>query len=160
LRFPEENSKGEIKMAAVKRIKSPEEWKKRQIETLRAVGQRNYAAGIASPKKDPIEAGIAAEDKWANRVRAAIDAGSRKKALQGTNMSEWASYALAIGAGRLVDGVVKREAKVDKFVRAFAPMLESHVTTLDAMPAVTDSDMEQKMLENLRGLKALKGAWR
>jgi len=144
----------------VTRILPPDEWRKRQVETLRAVGERNYSQGINRPKKDPIEAGIAAEEKWAARIKEAIEKESRKKALAATNMSEWFNYAQNIGAGRLVEGVVKREAKVDRFVKAWQPLLLDHVSKIDAMPAVTDADMEQRMLENLRGLKALKGSWR
>ncbi|MBW2649059.1 MAG: hypothetical protein JRC53_04490 [Deltaproteobacteria bacterium] len=139
-------------MVQVTRILPPDEWRKRQIDTLKAVGQTNYSQGIARPKKDPIEAGIEAEEKWAARIREAIDEQRRKKALQ--------NYASQIGAGRLVEGVTKREAKVDRFVKAWQPILADHVAKIDAMPAVTDSDMEARMLENLRGLKALKGAWR
>ncbi len=147
-------------MPTVTRILPPEEWRKRQIETLKAVGQRNYTQGIERPKKDPIEAGIAAEEKWAERIKEAIDEERRKKALQATNMNEWYSVAKDLGAGRLVEGVTKREFKVDRFVRAWQPILMDHVSKIDAMPAVTDSDMESRMLENLRGLKSLKGRWR
>ena len=146
--------------AKITRILSPDEWKKRQINTLKSVGQGNYAQGIAMPKKDPIAAGIAAEDKYAARTKAAIDEKRREKALKSTNMAEWYKYSSEIGAQRLVDGVVKREAKVDKFVKAWQPVLGDHVSKVDALPAVTESDMETRMLENLRGLKALKGKWR
>jgi len=147
-------------MAQVTRILPPDEWRKRQISTLKAIGEANYRQGIARPKKDPIEAGIQAEDKWAARIKEAIEEKRRSKALSATNMAEWASFAEQIGAGRLVEGVTKREVKVDRFVKGFQPLLLDHVSKIDAMPAVTDSDMEQRMLENLRGLKALKGAWR
>jgi hypothetical protein len=59
-----------------------------------------------------------------------------------------------------VEGVTKREKKVDKFVRAWQPVLSDHVSTIDALPDVTDADRENRMLENLRGLKTKKGAWR
>jgi len=62
--------------------------------------------------------------------------------------------------GRLVEGVVKREAKVDRFVKAWQPILLDHVAKIDIMPAITDADMEARMLENLRGLKALKLTWK
>ena len=65
--------------ATVKRILSPDEWRKKQLDTLRAVGEANYKIGIASPKKDPIAAGIAAEDKWADRVRKAIEENLTKR---------------------------------------------------------------------------------
>ena len=147
-------------MVNTTRILPPDEWRKRQIDTLKAVGQTNYIQGIARPKKDPIEAGIAAEEKWAARIREAIDQQRRKKALQGTTMAEWYEYSKNIGANRIVEGVAKREAKVDKFVRAWQPILMDHVSKIDGMAAVTDADMEARMLENLRGLKSLKGSWR
>jgi chorismate mutase len=36
-------------------------------------------------------------------------------------------------------------------------MLTAHLAKIDAMPEATDSDRENRVLENLRGLKALKG---
>ena len=151
-----------VKMAGerVQRILPPEEWKKRQIDTIKSVGQTNYAQGISMPKKDPIEAGIAAEEKYAARVKQAIDEGRRKKALQSTSMAEWYNFASALGTNRLVEGVVKRESKIDRFVKSWQPLLASHVDKIDALPAVSDSDMETRMLENLRGLKAIHGKWR
>ena len=142
------------------RVLPPDEWRKRQIGNLKAVGQQNYQQGIAMPKKDPIQAAIAAEDKWAARMRAAIEERRRAKALQSVSMQEWYNYAANIGASRLVEGVTKREAKVAKFVNSWVPLLQDHLSKIDQMPAVTDQDMEQRMLENLRGLKALKGKWR
>jgi len=144
-------------MATVTRILSPEDWKKRQLKNLEAVGESSYKLGIAKPAKDPIAAGIAAEEKYAAEVKKAIEAKSRKAALEKTTMAEWYRYSSELGAGRLVEGVTKREAKVGAFITAFQPMLSSHVGKIDALPNVTDKDREDKMLENLRGLKALKG---
>jgi len=144
-------------MATVTRILSPEDWKKRQLDTLKSVGEANYKVGIAKPAKDPIAAGIDAEAKYAAETKKAIDAGSRKAALAKTTMAEWYKYSSEIGAGRVVEGVTKREAKVSSFITAFQPMLTSHVGKIDAMAQATDGEREQKMLENLRGLKALKG---
>lgn len=144
-------------LAAVRRVISPDDWKKRQIETLKAVGRTNYLAGVKSPKADPIARGIATEEKYAAATRKAIDEGRRKAALEKTSMGEWYKYATELGADKLVDGVVKREPKVAKFVSAFQPMLVEHLGRIDALAEETDADRENRMLENLRGLKALKG---
>jgi len=144
-------------MATVTRILSPEDWKKRQLDTLKSVGETNYAVGIAKPKKDPIAAGIATEDKYASEVKKAIDAKSRKAALEKTSMAEWYKYSSELGKGRLVEGVTKREAKVTSFITTFQPMLTTHLAKIDALPEATDGEREARMLENLRGLKALKG---
>lgn len=144
-------------MATVKRVISPDEWAKRQIDTLKAVGRTNYLTGIASPKADPIARGIATEEKYAAATRKAIDEERRKHALEKTDMATWHKYAADLGADKLVDGVVKREGKVKAFTTAFQPLLTSHLAHVDALPEETDSDRENRMLENLRGLKALKG---
>ena len=144
----------------VTRILPPDVWRQRQIGNLKSVGEANYKVGISRPKKDVIAEAIKAEDKWATRIKEAIDKGRRKAALASVTLGEWYTYAENIGAGRLVEGVTKREAKVDKFVKAFQPVLTEHVSKIDAMPAVTDKDMEERMLANLRGLKALHGSWR
>jgi len=144
-------------MASVKRVISPEDWKNRQLDTLRSVGRANYVKGIASPHADPIDAGIKAEGKYAEETRKAIDAGRRKAALAKSSMAEWYQYSSTIGADKLVDGVIKREPKVGAFITAFQPMLTSHLAKIDGLANVTDSDRENRVLENLRGLKALKG---
>lgn len=144
-------------MATVKRVISPEDWKNRQIANLKAVGRSSYLTGIKSPKADPIARGIATEAKYAAATRAAIEDERRRKALEKTDMAEWYKYSSELGADKLVDGVVKREAKVTKFVTGFQPLLTSHLAKIDALPEETDSEREGRMLENLRGLKALKG---
>ena len=144
-------------MASVKRVISPEEWKNRQINTLKAVGRTNYLTGIASPKADPIVRGIATEAKFADAMRKAIDSEARKKGLQKTDMADWYKYSSELGADKLVDGVVKRADKVAEFISTFQPLLSSHLAKIDGLPEVSDSDRENRMLENLRGLKALKG---
>jgi hypothetical protein len=144
----------------ITRLLPPEEWRKRQLGTLRDVGERNYRQGIALPSKDTIQAGIDAEPVYAARTKQAIEEGRRAKALRGTSMQEWYAYADTIGAPKLVDGVLKREAKVKKFIDSWVPLLESHLASIDKMPKATDKEAEDKMLANLRGLKALHGKWR
>ena len=144
-------------MATIQRILSPTDWKDRQIENLKDVGERSYKVGIAKPKDDPIAAGIRAEPRYASQMKKVIDEERRKKGLEKTSMSEWYKYSDELGAGRLVDGVVKREAKVTRFITTFQPMLVEHVGKIDVMDDVTDKDREDRMLANLRGLRALKG---
>jgi len=145
--------------AVVTRLISPDDWIKRQLDTLRAVGEANYRTGIAAPKRDPIAAGIEAEDRWAAMVKKAADERRRARALEAVNIDEWYGYTINIGAPRLVEGVTKREKEVRDFVVAWQPILLDHVDAIDKMPDVTDKDREDRMLANLRGLKAKKLAW-
>lgn len=142
----------------ISRLPSPDDWREKQLGTLKAVGEGNYRKKIGKPKRSPIAAGIAAEDKYAESMRKALDGKFRAMGLKAVTDDEWLMYATEIGAGRLVEGVVKREPKVKKFIDAFQPMLGNHLTKIDPMADVTLSDRKAKMLANVDGLVALHGA--
>jgi len=141
----------------VQRVMSPDAWVNKQVGNLEAVGRANYLAGITSPKKDPIKAGIEAQALYESKMRDPATLARRKEALEKTNMNEWASMAERIGADNLVRGVTERRYKVERFVGKYVPLLASHLGKIDALPKATDSDMERRMVENRKGLKALKG---
>jgi len=145
---------------AITRVLKPEDWREKQLAALKAVGEKNYRKRITMPKKSPIAAGIAAEEKWAEAIRKAIERGARKIGLAATTDEEWLSYATNIGAGRLVEGVVKREPEVKKFVDTFQPMLLDHLSKIDPMSTVTLSDRIAKAVANIEGLAALRGAYK
>jgi len=147
-------------VAEVTRILPPDEWVEKQIATLEAVGRENYLRGIKRPKKDPIKAGIAAQKKYEEAMKKAEVLKRREEALKKTNIDEWYSMASILGADKIVDGVVKRRFKVERFVEKYQPALKDHLAVIDAMPDITDADREKRMIENLRGLKKLKGIHR
>jgi len=143
--------------ATVTRLLDPTTWRERQIGNLKAVGATNYKIGIAHPRDDPIKAGIKAEPAFADAMKKVVDGKLRAAGLAGTTMDEWYKFTSEIGAGRLEDGVVKRETKVDKFLTKYQPLLKSHVDAMDKLETGTDTQRKDKMLKNLEGLKALHG---
>lgn len=143
--------------AVVQRVLPPDEWVKRQIDTLTSVGEANYLQGIKAPRKDPIKAGIAAQDAYVNAMKDPEVLARRKTALEKTNIDEWVAMAETLGASKLVEGVRARQYKVERFVGKFQPLLKAHLEKIDKMPNATDADREKRMLENKRGLQALKG---
>jgi len=146
--------------AVVTRILKPADWINRQIGNLKSVGEANYGVGIASPRADPIQKGIAAEPTYAAMTKLAIEEQRRAKALSATNIDEWYNYTLNIGKGRLVDGVVKREKEVHDFVNSWQPILLDHLSKIDPLPTVTLKDRVNKAVANIEGLAALRGTWR
>ena len=154
---PPKANPGDITVTAVP---EPTDWVKRQIDTLKSVGRANYLAGIKTPKADPIKAAIAAQDRYEEQMRKDEVLKRRAKALEKVSSSEWLAMAESLGAEKLVDGVVKRQYKVERFVGSWQPILKAHVEKIRSLKAVTDSDRETRMLENLRGLKAKKGEWK
>ena len=152
----------EIPRATVQRVLKPDDWRKKQLSTLKSVGRANYLLGIAYPKADPIAAGASdkAEARYAAETRAAIDAKSRQKALATLDIDDWYPYARDIGADLVVGGVTKREAKVAKFINAFQPALVDHLTEIDKLAVETLEERITKSAENIRGLAALRGTWK
>jgi len=149
---------GQPTKATPTRILKPEDWIKRQINTLRDVGERNFRVGVAFPKDDPIKAGIAAEPVYAAEVKKAIDERRRAAKLEKTNIDEWYTYTQAFG-GRLVEGVTAREKEVHDFVKPWQPMLLTHIAEVDKLPKVTLRERIDKAVKNIEGLAALRGKW-
>lgn len=141
----------------VTRLIGAQEWVDKQINTLQAVGETNYRAGITRPKKSPTAAAIAAQPKYEQAMRDPNVLKRRETALRQTTDDIWASRTENIGAGRLVQGVVQRRDKVEKKVASYQSKLTAHLQKIDALPDVTDSDREQRMIQNLKGLRAMKG---
>lgn len=141
----------------VQRLPDPQSWVTKQLRNIQAVGEQNYREGITRPRRDPIQAGIAAQAKYEAKMRDPEVLRRRETALRNVTTDEWASRSERIGASRLVQGVVERQAKIERKVQAYHAKLSGHLQRLDAMPDVTDADRERRMVENLRGLRAMKG---
>jgi len=148
--------------ATVQRVLPPDKWREKQITTLKSVGRANYLTGIAYPKRDPIEAGKsdAAEARYAAMMRLVLDERRRKKGLEPLTIDDWYKYAKEIGADILVDAVVKREAKVARFINTWQPMLVDHLAKIDPLSVETLEDRITKAAENIRGLAAMRATWK
>jgi len=152
----------EIPRATVQRVLPPDQWRKKQLDTLRSVGRANYLTGIAFPARDPIEAGKSdrAEARYAAMMRIVLEEKRRVKGLEPITMDEWYRYARDIGADILVGAVTKREAKVARFINSWQPLLIDHLSKIDPMSVETLEDRIAKAAENIRGLAALRGVWK
>lgn len=141
----------------IQRLPDPQQWVAKQLDTLQAVGEQHYREGITRPKKSPIQAGIAAQPKYEAAMRNPEVLRRRETALRQTSDDVWAARSERIGAGRLVQGVLERKAKVEQKVTALHARMTQHLQRIDGLPDVTDADRERRMLENLKGLRAMKG---
>lgn len=141
----------------VQRLPDPAQWVEKQLRNMQAVGEQNYREGVQRPRKDPIKAGIEAQPAYEHAMRDPAVLRRRVTGLQKTNMSEWSERAQTIGASRLVEGVMARRDKIQRAVESYHSKLLQHLTRIDALPNTTDADRERRMIENLKGLKAMKG---
>jgi len=138
------------------RLISPEEWVKKAIKGMDAVGQTNYEYGIQHPKRPIIAASVAAEARYANQVKKAIEGEYRKKALATLTDADVAGPAVNL-SDRLPEGYKARQAKLQDRITKLHAQLKTHLDALDKMPTDTDKQREDKVLANLRGLRALHG---
>lgn len=141
----------------VQRLKPPTEIVQKMLGNMQAVGQQNYLRGVQTPKKDPIQAAIAAQAAYEAKMRDPAVLRRREQGLRKTDSQTWFQMTSQLGANRIVEGVVARQQKIEQFWQAWGPLLSQHLQRIDALPNVTDADRERRMLENLRGLKSLKG---
>lgn len=144
----------------VKRVKDPETWLAKQKRAVETVAEANYTAGVVVPKRPIVATSIAKEDKYKAKMMQVLEKKARVEGLKGVTDDEVVGAAIAIGAPKLRDGILKRWHKVTSFVEKWSPILASIEADVDAKPDVTDADREQRMLANLRGLKAKKRAWK
>lgn len=140
----------------VRRLISPQEWVEKQQQGVTSVGQSRYVAGVNNPKKDPIEAGIAAQPAYDAAMSNPQIRARRVRGLARTNLAEWTAAATNKGANRYVEGATASREKLTRGVQRYHGFLQQHVATLDNMPAATPQDRERKMVENLRGLRGFK----
>ena len=128
-----------------RKVKSADRWSAQQIDNaVKASG--DWLDGIKNPSRDPIESAVAAEEKWKDRLTAAIKTGKWVKNLKKSSLSEIIRIAEEVGTGTYETGVKARKIKVDRVVRELQPLVQSASDTIQAMSDKTDSDREKRLL--------------
>jgi len=128
-----------------KKVKSADRWAKQQVESAVAASSK-WLDGVANPSRDPIAAGIEADDKWKDKMKQAIAEDRRKKGLQKTSAAEIVAVAQALGTGVYSSGVEARRAKVQKVVNELQPLAQSVSDAIQGMSDKSDADREKRLL--------------
>ncbi len=128
-----------------KKVKDPARWAKQQITN--AVDARDdWLDGMLNPSRNPVEAALAAADKFKDRLKAAIDAGYWEKGLAKTSQSEIQEIAKKVGPEGYARGIEAREAKIKRVVAELQPLTQSVSDTIQAMSDKTEADREKRLL--------------
>jgi len=120
----------------------------------------SYKDGVLNPKRDPVQAALAASDKRAEAVRKAEEEKRWEKSMSKISGTYVSQRAAEVGAPRYASGVTAAKPKIEKFWQGWHPKLEAIESEINAMPDTSDADREAKMLANLRAMKKAKGTWR
>jgi len=129
-----------------KKVKSADRWARQQVESAVASSGK-WLDGVKNPSRDPIAAGIDADDKWKDKMAQAIKEDRRKKGLQKTSAAEVVAVAERLGPGVYSSGVEARTAKVVKTVGELQPLAQSVSDAIQGMSDKTDADREKRLLQ-------------
>jgi hypothetical protein len=128
-----------------KKVKSPDRWAKQQIEGAIAASAK-WLDGVQNPSRDPIAAGIEADDKWKDKIMQAVKEDRRKKGLAKVSHADIVKVATALGTGVYSSGVDARKDKIQKVVNELQPLVQSVSDAIQGMSDKTDADREKRLL--------------
>jgi len=121
------------------------------VENLTAV----VRAGV-----NPMRLAASKDRKAIAKLRQVFESGLWRQILESVPVELYLDIVNKVSAQAYDAAVEAKAPKYESFADAWAPLLASHVAKIRSMPDETDAQREARMLENLRGLKKLKGAWR
>jgi len=130
------------------------EWAKRQLEGAAAAGDR-WMYGVLHPKRNPVEAAIAANQKRKDRLAQSEKEEKWLHSMERVDQDETYRTIEAVGPTGYTAGIAAREGKIIKRVAQLQPMVEALAKRLDGMPQDTDAQREAKMIAAKRGMQEI-----
>lgn len=124
-----------------------------------AVLVENLTAVIQSGV-NPLKLAAAKDKKAIAKLRQVFESGLWRSIMESIPEDVYLQIIQQVAATAYDTAVAAKKVKYDIFAKNWAPLLSEHVRRVRSLPDETDSQREQRMIENLRGLKKLKGAWR
>ena len=118
--------------------------------------QQAYVDGVNATQKDPTQLAINAQARLLTNFQNAVNSGKWANKLRQVGKAGWQA-AVDAKANNFSTGV---NAAVTKVQAAFAPLLQYENTLqqqVDAMPNITDTDRENRMLAWVRGMRQYTG---
>lgn len=123
--------------------------------TRTAAAGQAWKDGVLRPKKDPIQAAIAAKGKWATKLQAAIQDDSFAKGLAAVDEEEMVRIIEATDPSVFTGGVARREGKYRAKMEKTRPMVLALAEEIDKMPQDTEAQREARMLAATRGMREI-----
>ena len=121
-----------------------------------AAAQQDYVDGVNATQKDPTQLAINNQQRLLANFTAAINSGKWANKLRAVGKQGWQT-AVTDKASNFSTGVNAATAKV---AASFAPLLQFENNLqqqVEAMPNVTDTDRENRMLAWVRGMRTYSG---
>lgn len=136
------------------KLPTPADITKKMLDRSRGAGQ-DWRAGLERSRGTITTNMKAAGGRWKQAMTDAISQDRWGKAVANLTDDQIISAALKVGDTAWLNGITSREDKILAAWNLLGPKLQAHIDKIAAMPNVTDGDREKRMVENLRGMKAL-----
>lgn len=133
------------------RVIPPEDISRKLVDRASAAGA-DWFARLKAPKKHPIQEGIKAEGKYADKMKTVIAEGRRAKALGKVTDEDFLSGVEEAGPGAFTSGIERKRGKVTRRFAVLQPLYELLAKAIDAMPVDTETQRENKMKAARRGM--------
>jgi len=127
-----------------KKVKSPDRWASQQIKNAQDAAD-DWLDGVKNPSRNPIEAAIAAKDKWEDRLKQAIADKKFEKGLAKSSPAEIIEIATKVGSSAYSTGVGARETKIKRVVNELQPLVQAVSDSIQSMSDKTDGDREKRL---------------
>lgn len=121
-----------------------------KYERRATVARVDYEAGVKKPKRNPIEAAIAAKETMVAKLTEVLAGTKWEDALRFVGEEGWRTAALKKGAPRYPEGIRAGLNKVKDFVGKFAPHLEAGMADVEKMPKRTLEESIEKAAAMIR----------
>lgn len=109
---------------------------------------------------NPMALAAKKDKKAIAKLRQVFESGTWRAIMESIPVDLYRQIVNQVAATAYDTAVAAKAPKYEIFARNWAPLLAQHVQKIRSMPDETDAQREARMIENLRGLKKLKGAWR
>lgn len=133
------------------RVPSADEWADKMVANATRSGDE-WLKKTLSPRKNPIEAAIAADKKRKDRLDEAERQGKWKKSMERVDVDEMYATIEAVGAGGYTAGIESRKGKIKSKINKLRPQVLALAETIDKMPQDSDAQREARMLAARRGM--------
>lgn len=141
------------------RLPEVADWANTQITNTVNAAER-WKKNTMTPRKDPIAEAKKAGPKWENAVKKAIADKNFEKGLAATDEEAMIDAIDKTDPSDFARAVQKREMKITHKLDRLRPLVVAHCQAIDALPTDTEAQREDKVIKNLRGMRAIKAAMR
>lgn len=131
-----------------------EEWAEKQVKRAAAAAS-DWEKNVLRPRRDPLKAAIAAAPKRKQKLLESLEQGKWEKAMARVDEDLMYATIRKRGASAFRAGIEDRKAKVVARVKELQPLVAALKKEIDAMPDVSDSDREARLLAARRGMIAI-----